>query len=84
MHTLVPIGTFEKKARRLLGAAGFDELIEFLARRPTAGSVIRGTGGLRKVRRGQPERGKSGGVRVIYYYHGENRPILLFVDLREG
>ena len=79
MHTLVPIGTFERKARRLLGDAGFDELMEFLARRPTAGSVIQGTGGLRKVRRGLPARGKSGGVRVIYYYHSENKPILLLL-----
>ena len=79
MHTLVPIGTFEKKARRLLGGAGFDELLDFLARQPTAGRVIQGTGGLRKVRSGRLERGKSGGVRVIYYYHGENKPILLLL-----
>ncbi len=79
MHTLVPIGTFEKKARRLLGEAGFDELMEFLARRPSAGSVIQGTGGLRKVRSGRPARGKSGGVRVIYYYYSENKPILLLL-----
>ena len=79
MHTLVPIGTFEKKARRLLGGAGFDELMEFLARHPTAGSVIQGTGGLRKVRSGRSASGKSGGVRVIYYYHSENKPILLLL-----
>ena len=77
MHTLVPIGTFERKARRLLGGARFNELIEFLARHPTAGSVIQGTGGLRKVRSGRSASGKSGGVRVIYYYHSENKPILL-------
>lgn len=76
MHTLIPIGTFEKKARRLLGGARFNELIEFLARHPTAGSVIQGTGGLRKVRSG---RSASGGVRVIYYYHSENKPILLLL-----
>ena len=79
MHTLVPIGTFEKKARRLLGGAGFNELMEFLARHPTAGSVIQGTGGLRKVRMGRSASGKSGGVRVIYYYHSENKPILLLL-----
>ena len=50
MQTLVPIGTFEEKARKLLGKAGFDDMLEFLARRPKAGTVIRGTGGLRKVR----------------------------------
>ena len=79
MHTLVPIGTFERKARWLLGGARFNELIEFLARHPTAGSVIQGTGGLRKVRSGRSASGKSGGVRVIYYYHSENKPILLLL-----
>ena len=31
MQTLVPIGTFEEKARKLIGNAGFDDLLEFLA-----------------------------------------------------
>lgn len=29
MQTLVPIGTFEDQARKLLGNAGFDDLLEF-------------------------------------------------------
>ena len=66
MQTLVPIGTFEEKARKLLGKAGFDDLLDFLARRPRAGRIIEGTGGLRKVRFARPGKGKSGGARVIY------------------
>ncbi len=79
MHTLVPIGTFEDKACKLLGKAGFDEMLEFLARRPKAGRVIQGTGGLRKIRVARPGRGKSGGTRTIYYYHNEDKPILLLL-----
>ena len=79
MHTLVPIGTFEDKARKLLGRAGFDDMLEFLAKRPKAGRVIQGTGGLRKVRIARPGSGKSGGTRVIYYYHNEDKPILLLL-----
>ena len=79
MQTLVPIGTFEEKARKLLGRAGFDDLLEFLARRPKAGRIIRGTGRLRKVRFARPGKGKSGGTRVIYYYHNDTRPILLLL-----
>lgn len=35
---------------------------------PELGQLIRGSGGLRKVRWGLPGRGKSGGARVIYYW----------------
>ena len=66
MQTLVPIGTFEEKARKLLGKAGFDDLLEFLARRPKAARIIKGTGGLRKVRFARPGKEKSGGAHVIY------------------
>ena len=37
---------------------------------PTVGQVIRGTGGLRKIRWRTRGRGKRGGVRVIYYWLG--------------
>ena len=79
MQTLVPVGTFEKKARSLLGETGFDELLEFLARQPTAGRLIQGSGGLRKLRHARRGGGKSGGARVIYYYHSESKPILLLL-----
>ena len=79
MQTLVPIGTFEDKARRLLGKAGFDGMLDLLARRPKAGRVIQGTGGLRKVRIARPGKGKSGVTRVIYYYHNVDKPMLLLL-----
>ena len=43
-------------------------LQSFLAQYPEAGKVVPGTGGIRKIRWGMAGRGKSGGVRVIYYY----------------
>ena len=79
MQALVPIGTFETKARRLLGAEGFDTMLDFLARAPKSGRIIKGTGGLRKVRIARSGQGKSGGARVIYYYHSESKPILLLL-----
>ena len=79
MQTLVPIGTFEDKARGLLGDEGFEAMLELLARRPRAGRLIQGTGGLRKIRIAQPGRGKSGSTRVIYYYHNAHKPILLLL-----
>jgi hypothetical protein len=47
---------------------------------PTAGDVIPGTGGLRKVRHTDPRRGKGkrGGLRVIYFWWEEGRQFWLF------
>jgi len=39
---------------------------EFLIDNPNAGKAIKGTGGLRKVRWALPNKGKSGGIRVLY------------------
>ena len=36
--------------------------------RPDTGPIIQGTGGLRKVRWRMDGHGKSGGVRIIYYW----------------
>jgi mRNA-degrading endonuclease RelE of RelBE toxin-antitoxin system len=46
---------------------------------PQAGKVIPGTGGLRKIRWGDPRRGKGkrGGLRIIYYYLQEASHIWL-------
>lgn len=43
-------------------------LQETLIRHPNMGNVIQKTGGLRKVRWKQGNRGKSSGIRVIYYW----------------
>lgn len=42
------------------------EFASFIAVNPDAGSVIRGSGGVRKVRWAREGSGKSGGVRIIY------------------
>jgi len=52
-------------------------LQESLLRRPAHGDLIKGTGGLRKLRWGEQSRGKSGGLRVIYYWHVERELFLM-------
>jgi hypothetical protein len=39
-----------------------------LIEHPDAGAIIRGSGGVRKVRWRAGGKGKSGGVRIIYYW----------------
>lgn len=43
-------------------------LQSYLIEHPDAGDIIRGSGGIRKVRWAAKGKGKSGGVRVIYYW----------------
>jgi hypothetical protein len=79
VQTLVPVGNFEEKARELLGDAAFEVMLEDLARYPKGGDLIKGTGGLRKVRLARRGGGKRSGARVIYYYHNEKLPLLLLM-----
>jgi hypothetical protein len=52
-------------------------VINYLATHPKAGIVMEGTGGVRKLRWSRGSQGKSGGVRVIYYFHNESMPLYL-------
>lgn len=60
---------------RLLSAAERADVVEYLAANPKAGDLMQGTGGVRKLRWTRDGRGKSGGVRVIYYFHSEAMPL---------
>jgi len=44
---------------------------------PESGKVVRGSGGIRKVRWAMAGKGKSGGVRVIYYFKKQDHEIWL-------
>jgi len=51
----------------------YQQLQIALLLRPTQGSVIRGSGGLRKLRWAKPGAGKRGGLRIIYYWSATQR-----------
>ena len=52
-------------------------LQSFLLQYPESGKVVRGSGGVRKVRWALPCKGKSGGVRIIYYFKKQDDEIWL-------
>jgi hypothetical protein len=68
MLTIIETSAFARRAEKLLSAEEHEDLIFFLALHPLSGDEIVGTGGVRKVRFAARGKGKSGGVRVIYYY----------------
>lgn len=75
LQTVVETPTFSRRADKLLGEEEHAALINWLAGHPTEGDEIVGTGGVRKMRFGAHGRGKSGGVRVIYYFYDREMPI---------
>lgn len=53
------------------------EFASFIAVNPGAGSVIRSSGGVRKVRWAREGSGKSGGMRIVYLTRNEAGEIYL-------
>ena len=74
---IVEVGSFAADAENILSAQEIEEMKRELACVRQLGSVIEGTGGLRKFRFGAKGKGKSGGARVLYYYGGDHMPIFL-------
>ncbi len=74
------IGTsvFTKGIKRLLPDDEYSQLQRDLMLRPEAGRLIRGSGGLRKIRWNLPGEGKRGGLRVIYYFDPPDTIYMLF------
>jgi hypothetical protein len=68
---------FERKVAQLLSESEKSELIAYLSANPASGVLIKGTGGIRKLRWARGGHGKSGGLRVIYYFHSRKVPLYL-------
>ena len=62
----------------------FRELQVMLMERPDAGDLIPGSGGIRKVRWARSGMGKSGGLRVIYYWAKMPEHIYLLTMYAKG
>jgi hypothetical protein len=77
MPTVVETRHYAARAEKFLSESERDALIDFVAFAPLRGDVLVGTGGIRKVRFARGGRGKSGGVRVIYYLYTTEKPIYL-------
>lgn len=73
--TVVETPSFLRRAKGLLSESERADLIVYLAENPHVGKIMEGTGGVRKVRWARDGEGKSGGYRVIYYFHSERIPL---------
>jgi hypothetical protein len=75
--TVAELPEYLRTAGKLLSDEDRRAVVSYLAAHPKAGDLMEGTGGVRKLRWAREGRGKSGGVRVIYYFHSEAMPLYL-------
>lgn len=71
--------TFTRLVTALLSDADYHDLQIELAETPDRGDLIKGGGGIRKLRYGMEGRGKSGGIRVIYYWLKDDHSIYMLL-----
>ncbi|MCM0021654.1 MAG: type II toxin-antitoxin system RelE/ParE family toxin [Tagaea sp.] len=77
LHAVIETLGYIDDAQRLFGDTERMAIVDFLSRNPTAGDLMPGTGGARKLRWAMPGRGKSGGARVVTYFGGIDIPVFL-------
>jgi len=84
MHGIAELPSYIRLADKLLSAEERQDLINYLAEHPKTGDIMEGTNGVRKLRWHRGGQGKSGGVRVIYYYHDDLMPLYLLTLFAKG
>lgn len=67
MLTFIETKLFTRLVQNYFTDDEYAALQHSIVANPEAGALIRGSGGVRKLRWGLAGRGKRGGVRVIYY-----------------
>ena len=79
MLTIAELPEFIRISNKLLTETERQDIIRYLAEHPKAGDLMEGTGGVRKLRWARGGQGKSGGVRVIYYWLKEDGQIYMLL-----
>ena len=84
MQTVAELPSFITESEKLLTELEHQALVAHLSEFPKSGAIMRGTGGVRKLRWSRQNTGKSGGVRVVYYYHDKRIPLYLLTMFGKG
>ena len=65
---IIETSEFTRTINSLLTDEEYRELQEALVTKPDLGVILRNSGGIRKLRWRLHGRGKSGGIRIVYYW----------------
>ena len=79
MLTVIETPTFQRLAEEFWSDEERLDFVSWIAANAEAGDVIKGTGGLRKVRWTRAGMGKRGGARVIYFNRNERGDLVLLL-----
>ena len=75
---------FTEDIERELSLEGYRHLQLALLLRPTQGDLIRGSGGLRKLRWHRPGMGKRGGLRAVYFWDAVSETFYMLTLYRKN
>jgi hypothetical protein len=75
--TVIETPSFLSDSKKLLDDNEREALVDFLFSNPCAGDLIKGTGGIRKIRWAKEDTGKSGSYRVIYFFYSMDIPLFI-------
>jgi hypothetical protein len=75
--TVVETPSYLRRAEKLLSEEERFAVVNLVAEDPECGNLMRGTGGVRKMRFAREGGGKSGGYRVVYFFHDPGMPLFL-------
>lgn len=84
MYTVIETPIYSAKVLEILATDERDAVAAYISEFPEAGNVVRGSGGVRKIRWARPGRGKSGGARIIYYNRLKSGEIWLLTIYAKG
>ncbi len=69
---------FTKRITQCVNDEDYHRLQVHLAEHPDAGELVRGSGGIRKIRCAASGRGKRGGARTLYYWDVPDKIYMIF------
>jgi hypothetical protein len=85
MQTVIRTPTFLSDAKSAgLSDDEQNDIVSEISKSPTAGALMEGTGGCRKLRFAGKGKGKRGGFRTVHYYGGDDVPVLLLALIDKG